>query len=188
MELLGEPWMARHLHIALQHTSDRMLELMNRRNRYPEDLQLFEILAERGYALGTDFIVGHPGEGEAEWRQAMERIEALPLTHIHAFTYSPREGTASTAFKLPRAPGDVAKARHRELTEAIRRKNLRFRQAHKEGLTVLVENRREDGLYQGFDQYYNKVFIESPEDLGNTWVYLAEAEAREKENYARFTL
>jgi len=53
-ELLREPWMARHLHIALQHTSDRMLELMNRRNSYPKDRELFEELAEAGYALGTD--------------------------------------------------------------------------------------------------------------------------------------
>ncbi|ADV46539.1 tRNA (N(6)-L-threonylcarbamoyladenosine(37)-C(2))-methylthiotransferase MtaB [Nitratifractor salsuginis] len=188
MELLAEPWMARHLHIALQHTSDRMLELMNRRNRYPEDLKLFETLAAKGYALGTDFIVGHPGEGEAEWREAMERIDVLPLTHIHAFTYSPREGTASTSLELPRPRGDVAKARHRELTEAIRQKNLRFRRSHNEGLTVLVETQRQDGLYQGFDQYYNKVLIESSEDLNNTWVYLAEVEAGERENHARFTL
>jgi len=61
-ELLGEPWMAKHLHIALQHTSDKMLTLMNRRNSFPADRALFEMLSETGYALGTDFIVGHPGE------------------------------------------------------------------------------------------------------------------------------
>ena len=184
-ELLPEPWMARHLHIALQHTADRMLELMNRRNRYPEDRALFEELAEAGYALGTDFIVGHPGEGEAEWRQAMERIDALPLTHVHAFTYSPREGTASTSLDEPRARGDVAKARHRELTERIREKNLAFRRAHDRDLVVLVEQGN-DGIYQGLDQYYNRVKIRSDEDLAGSWVLLNEVQVEAKENHARF--
>jgi tRNA A37 methylthiotransferase MiaB len=179
--------MARHLHIALQHTSDRMLELMNRRNRYPEDRALFEELAEAGYALGTDFIVGHPGEGEAEWREAMERVEALPLTHLHAFTYSPREGTASTGLGLPPVRGDIAKARHRELTEIVRRKNFAFRQAHDRDLTVLVEQGR-DGLYQGYDQYYNRVRIASEESLEHTWVYLPKVDVEAKENHARFAL
>ncbi len=88
LELLGEPWMARHLHIALQHTSDSMLALMNRRNRFKTDLTLFEKIAAKGYAIGTDFIVGHPGESDAVWREAISRIEQLPLTHIHAFSYS----------------------------------------------------------------------------------------------------
>jgi MiaB-like tRNA modifying enzyme len=186
-ELLGEPWMARHLHIALQHTSDRMLELMNRRNRYPEDRALFEELAEAGYALGTDFIVGHPGEGEAEWREALARVEALPLTHLHAFTYSPREGTASGSLGEATVRGDMAKARHRELTELVKRKNLAFRRAHDRDLAVLVEQGA-DGVYQGFDQYYNRVRIESPEDLSGNWVLLNEVEVGEKENHARLSL
>ncbi len=185
-ELLAEPWMARHLHIALQHTSDRMLEIMNRRNRYPEDRELFEELAERGYALGTDFIVGHPGEGEVEWVEAMERIEKLPLTHIHAFTYSPREGTASASMG-PGIRGDLAKARHRELTERIRRKNLEFRRRYDRGLEVLVESSKE-GVYQGFDQYYNRVSIESDLDLTHSWVHLERVQAEEEGNRARYPL
>jgi len=185
-ELLHEPWMARHLHIALQHTSDRMLELMNRRNRYPEDRALFEELAEAGYALGTDFIVGHPGEGEAEWAEAMARVRELPLTHLHAFTYSPREGTAATTLREERARGDVAKARHRELTALVREKNLAFRRAHDRELTVLVEQ-GSAGVYQGFDQYYNRVQIESTEELSGNWVLLNEVEVGERENHARLS-
>ncbi len=188
MELLTEPWMARHLHIALQHTSDRMLELMNRRNRYKDDLRLFERLAQKGYALGTDFIVGHPGEDERLWREAMERIEALPLTHIHAFTYSPREGTASVSLGLPRARGDEAKARHRELSERIKQKNYSFRRANSKGLIVLVETKRDEGLYQGYDQYYNRVLIESNEDISNSWVTLDDVQVNRRENRARFIL
>ncbi len=180
LELLDEPWMVRHLHIALQHTSDAMLERMNRRNTYASDVRLFEHLAERGYALGTDFIVGHPGEGEQEWHEAMERIERLPLTHIHAFTYSQRDGTASADMR-DRVRGDIAKARHRELTQKIAEKNFAFRQAHVHDLDVLVEGGR-DGIYNGLDQYFNRIQIHSTEDLTGNWVRIDEAEATAEGN------
>ena len=184
-ELLEEPWMARHLHIALQHTSDAMLERMNRRNRFAEDLALFEEIAERGYALGTDFIVGHPGEDEAAWREAMERIQRLPLTHIHAFTYSRRDGTPSATMGSA-VPGDVAKRRHKELTAAVREKNLAFRRrlaAEKRPLEILVESEKE-GLQVGLDQYFNRIFIESSRELKGEWIRLENWEAREGVNRA----
>ncbi len=170
LEILDEPWMARHLHIAIQHTSDRMLEIMNRRNSFKTDLTLFEHLSERGYALGTDFIVGHPGEGESQWQEAIRRIEQMPLTHIHAFTYSKRDGTAS-AVMSDIVRGDIAKTRHKELTALVREKNYRFRQKHTNGLTVLVENGK-DGVYSGLDQYFNRIEIVSQDDLAGNWIEL----------------
>jgi MiaB-like tRNA modifying enzyme len=174
MELLTEPWMARHLHIALQHTSDKMLTLMNRRNDYKEDLKLFETIASKGYALGTDFIVGHPGEDAQAWEEAMLRVEALPLTHIHAFSYSKRDNTLSATLK-PEIRGNIAKERHKELTELIKMKNYDFRKSHKENLEVLLENGKE-GIHQGFDQYFNKITVTSSEDLSANWVLLNNVE------------
>ena len=182
-ELLDEPWMARHLHIALQHTSDKMLEVMNRRNRFDEDLQLFRELADKGYALGTDFIVGHPGEDEAAWREAMARIDMLPLTHIHAFTYSQRDGTPSAAMRTD-VRGDTAKARHKELTARIKEKNYAFRKAHASQLEVLLESGKE-GRFSGYDQYYNKVTVYSDEDLRANWVLLNDVEVGRDGNVAR---
>ncbi len=184
MELLDEPWMARHLHIALQHTSDKMLALMQRRNRFADDLVLFESIAAKGYAIGTDFIVGHPGESETEWEEAMARVKALPLTHIHAFTYSKRDNTASATMK-PEVRGDIAKARHKALTALIREKNYRFRQTHCDKLDVLVEQ-GEEGRYSGYDQYFNKVTIESDLDLRSEWIRIEHAEAKEDGNYAHY--
>jgi len=183
-ELLTEPWMAKHLHIALQHSSDRMLELMNRRNRYSTDRALLEEIASRGYALGTDFIVGHPGESEAIWQEAVRRVEDLPLTHIHAFSYSRRDGTASARMK-PEIRGNIAKERHRELSEIIKKKNYTFRQSHHQELTVLLENSKGD-RYHGFDQYYNKVEVKSDEDLSSNWVLLNKVEVNPDGNQAKF--
>jgi len=183
MEILDEPWLERHLHIALQHTSREMLKIMNRRNRFEEDLKLFHSLAEKGFALGTDFIVGHPGETQARWDEAWENLRKLPLTHIHAFTYSRRDGTPSATMK-PEINGALAKARLRELTALVAEKNLAFRRTHCTDLDVLVESRGDDGLYQGYDQYFNRVVIDSDADLEGNWIRIERAEALEEANRA----
>ena len=182
-ELLSEPWMARHLHIALQHSSDTMLELMNRRNRFDGDLALLEEIASEGYALGTDFIVGHPGETQEVWDEALRRVEALPLTHLHAFRYSKRDGTSS-AVMSGEINGNIAKERHRELTDIIKKKNLTFRRVHKKNLEVLLESGRND-IYSGFDQYFNRVEVKSTEDLSSNWVLLNNVEVNLEGNQAQ---
>ncbi|SFV90207.1 tRNA-t(6)A37 methylthiotransferase [hydrothermal vent metagenome] len=183
MELLDEPWMAKHLHIALQHTSDKMLELMNRRNRFESDIVLFNKIAQRGYALGTDFIVGHPGEGEKEWLEAIGRVKELPLTHVHAFSYSKRDNTASATMKQD-VRGNIAKERHRELTALVKAKNYAFRRTHNQNLEVLLETGK-DGVFHGFDQYFNKVEVTSSEDLGSNWVLLNDVEVTPDGNRAK---
>ena len=183
-ELLKEPWMAKHLHIALQHTSDKMLEVMNRRNSFSEDIKLLEEISSYGYAIGTDYIVGHPQEDEVVWSEAISRVRELPLTHIHAFTYSKRDGTASAKMdNIVR--GDIAKKRHRELSDIIRKKNFEFRQKHNSNLEILLENGK-DGLYWGYDQYFNKIEVKSSDNLSGNWIFLDNVTVQGDKNVAIF--
>lgn len=183
-EILDEAWLEKHLHIALQHTSPRMLKLMNRRNIYKQDRELFEFLFEKGFALGTDFITGHPGESEEIWQEALINLQALPITHIHAFTYSKRDGTLSATLK-PEINGSIAKKRLHEIQTIIKNKNLLFRQEKNVALNILVENVKED-LYYGLDQYFNKVVIQSSEDLVGNWITLDDYIVETEYNYANF--
>ena len=186
-ELINEPFMAKHLHIALQHTSKEMLKIMNRRNKVLSDLELFEFLSQNGYALGTDFIVGHPGETQELWNEAMKNLHNFPLTHIHAFTYSKRDGTPSASMK-DIVKGDIAKDRYIELVEIIKQKNYEFRQNIKNNkvkLEVLVEQEK-NGKYLGFDQFFNQVEISSNEDLVSDWLNLEDYEVEFNKNEARF--
>ncbi len=183
MELLNEPWMAKHLHIALQHTSDKMLQVMNRRNSFKTDLKLFQKISDKNYALGTDFIVGHPGEDDVEWKEAISRVKELPLTHIHAFSYSKRDNTASAVMK-PEIRGNIAKERHHEITEIIKAKNYLFRREHKDNLEVLLE-RGKGGIFSGLDQYFNRVEVKSSEDLSANWVLLNDVEVNSSGNRAK---
>lgn len=184
-EILGEPWLERHLHIALQHTSEKMLELMRRRNNVQRDMELFHELSEKGFALGTDFITGHPGESEAIWEEAYETLKRFPLTHLHAFTYSKRDGTPSSTMK-PEVKGDVAKERLKSIEALVEAKNLSFRKKFaRTPLEVLVEEEKE-GLYSGYDQFFNKITIRSERDLLKEWVKIESYEILEECNHAIF--
>lgn len=183
-EIINEPFMAKHLHIALQHTSKTMLKIMNRRNKVLSDLELFEFLKDNGYALGTDFIVGHPGETDELWKEAVENLHRFPLTHVHAFTYSKRDGTPSATMK-DEVRGDIAKLRYNELTSIIKQKNLEFRQNNTNPLDVLIESYK-DGKYQGLDQHFNQIEVESSADLVGDWITIENYEAKEEKNVAKF--
>jgi MiaB-like tRNA modifying enzyme len=181
-ELLSESWMAKHLHIALQHTSDKMLKLMNRRNEFHTDISLLEEISSKGYGIGTDYIVGHPGEDEQEWKEAIRRVAQLPLTHVHAFSYSKRDHTVSATMR-PEIKGNIAKERHRELTAIIKEKNYDFRKRYNQNLEVLIEQGK-NGIYHGYDQYFNKIEVHSDEDLTSNWITVAKANVKNDKNMA----
>jgi len=147
-------------------------------------LELFEFLSSNGYALGTDFIVGHPGETPEIWKEAMKNLHNFPLTHIHAFTYSKRDGTPSATMK-DIVKGDIAKDRYIELVEIIKQKNYEFRKNNQVSLEVLVEQEK-NGKYLGFDQFFNQVEISSDEDLVGDWLILDDYKIGTTKNEARF--
>ncbi|MEA3289417.1 MAG: tRNA (N(6)-L-threonylcarbamoyladenosine(37)-C(2))-methylthiotransferase MtaB [Campylobacterota bacterium] len=182
-EILDEPWMGKHLHIALQHTNKEMLKLMNRRNKVQSDLELFEFLSSKGYALGTDFIVGHPGETEDIWKDAIDNLKKFPLTHCHSFTYSKRDGTPSATMK-PEVNGAIAKQRLKELDSIIEKKNFEFRKAQGK-LDVLIESKK-DGIYTGYDQFFNSIQISSSHDLTGDWIEVSDYEVKDKVNVSKF--
>ena len=182
-EILKEEWLERHLHIALQHTSQAMLKIMRRRNNAFSDLELFNELSSLGFALGTDYIVGHPGESEEIWAEAVENFEKFPITHLHAFVYSPRRDTHSATLKSD-VSGDVAKSRLKILQGIALQNNENFRKKHNVALKILVEQKNGD-FYEGFDQFYNKAKISSQKDITKEWLEVSEYEIKPDANYAK---
>ena len=182
-EILKEEWLERHLHIALQHTSEAMLKIMRRRNNAFSDLELFNELSSLGFALGTDYIVGHPGESEEIWAEAVENFKKFPITHLHAFVYSPRRDTHSATLKSD-VSGDVAKARLKVLQGIAFKNNENFRKNHNETLKILVEQKN-GNFYEGFDQFYNKAKISSQNDITKEWLEVSEYEIKPDANYAK---
>lgn len=173
-EILDESWLERHLHIALQHTSEKMLRIMRRRSHTENDLKLFEFLRDKGFALGSDFIVAHPGESEEIWQEALENFKKFQLTHIHAFIFSPRINTHSATMKNA-INGKVAKERLNTLKQIVKENNYAFRKANKRNLELLVEGQKGD-FYEAYDQFFNKIRIKSGQDLSKQWILLKDYE------------
>jgi len=125
------PVIAQHFHIPLQSGSDRILRRMRRpytAARFRE--LLLHIKSELpDVGLGTDILVGFPGETEQDFEETCALIEALPLTYLHVFPFSLREGTE--AYALPdRIPSHVMKRRLDTALEMSRSKNLSFRRSY----------------------------------------------------------
>ena len=181
-ELLEEPWLEKHLHIALQHTSEDMLRIMRRRSFLKEDRALFEHISQKGFSLGTDFIVGHPGESETLWQEALANFKTFPITHLHAFTYSKRDGTHAATLKGD-INGAVAKERLKTLESIVKDNNFTFRKNNTQPLLILVEENK-NGYQVGYDQFYNKVHITSDLNLEKEWVVVDQIIVKEEGNFA----
>ena len=109
-----------HIHLPLQSGSSRLLKAMRRtydRERY---LRLVSKLRDAipGLALGTDIIVGFPGETEADFRETLEVVEEVRYDSAFTFIYSPRRGTE--AADMPdQVPDDVKHERLERLVDVV---------------------------------------------------------------------
>jgi tRNA A37 methylthiotransferase MiaB len=155
---------------------------MKRRNRVKPTLELFKKLASENIALGTDFIVGHPGESEEIWQEALENFKKYPLTHIHIFRFTPKKNTHSATLKQD-VKGDKAKKRAKILDEIVKKNNYNFRVKNKISLNVHIENYK-NGFYEGYDEFYNKMKIKTSKDLKGMWVMVNDYEIKDV-NYAK---
>jgi threonylcarbamoyladenosine tRNA methylthiotransferase MtaB len=90
---------APHFHLPLQHGCDDVLARMRRPYTSSDYARLLERVRRRAphAAIGSDFIVGFPGETEEEFERGRRFVEASGLTHLHVFPYSDRPGTAASA-------------------------------------------------------------------------------------------
>lgn len=126
--LAGDPRFAHHVHLPLQHASDRTLAAMGR----PYTLAQYADLVGRVRArmpdasIGTDLIVGFPGETDADFRLLASYIEQSPVTHAHVFPYSDRPGTAATMMAA-KVDGRVTRERARLLRDISSKLTVRFR-------------------------------------------------------------
>ncbi len=144
--IASETKVVKYIDIPLQHASESVLKRMKRPTGKGNLLGLVEKMRERvpGVAVRTSFIVGFPGETEADFEELLGFVEAGQFDNVGVFTYSDEEGTAS--FDLgDRVPDAVKEARRNRLMTlqkriAARKNKSRVGQRH----TVLVEGPHPD--------------------------------------------
>ena len=131
------------LHLPVQAGSDRVLRAMNRSHTRDSYLRLIERIraARPDIALSGDFIVGFPGETEAEFAETLSLVDAVGYAQAFSFKYSPRPGTPAATLPDQIAP-EVMDERLQRLQAALNRDQHAFNQASV-GRTcaVLIERR-----------------------------------------------
>jgi tRNA-2-methylthio-N6-dimethylallyladenosine synthase len=164
-----EPKLMPFLHLPAQAGSDRVLKAMNRRHTADAYLRLVERIraARPDLALSGDFIVGFPGETEADFAGTLALVEAVGYAQAFSFAYSPRPGTP--AAERPQVADAVKADRLQRLQALLARQQAAF-MAGLVGrvLPVLVEKPgRRPGQVAGRSPYLNAVhFAGDPSLIG----------------------
>jgi threonylcarbamoyladenosine tRNA methylthiotransferase MtaB len=124
----GEEKICNHLHIPLQSGDPEILRRMKRPYTPEQFANLVVTLRSKDpqMAIGTDLIVGLPGETDDSFERTCEWISSLALTHFHIFPYSPRPGTeaASMAGQVSASAKKERAARLRDLCRRMKRRFL----------------------------------------------------------------
>ena len=156
-----------HLHVCAQAGADRILKQMRRNydTAYYRELvfRLRETLPDA--ALGSDIIVGFPGETEADFERALAFFDSLPLTYFHVFPYSVRTGTPAAVLS-DQVPQGVKKERGRRMRELGAQKRREFyRRFIGRRVAVLVEQavERQSGARKGHSRNYLPVLLHTGE-------------------------
>ncbi|ARW16200.1 tRNA (N6-isopentenyl adenosine(37)-C2)-methylthiotransferase MiaB [Komagataeibacter europaeus] len=162
------PQLMPFLHLPVQSGSDRVLAAMNRGHTADEYRALVGRLrdARPDLALSSDFIVGHPGETDADFADTMRLIGDIGFAQAYSFKYSSRPGTPAAGAAMHVAE-DVKDARLQELQAVLRVQQDAFNDATV-GVTapVLFTGRgRKPGQVSGKSPWLQAVNVEGPDSL-----------------------
>ena len=158
--MADNPKICPYIDIPLQHSADKVLAMMR---RGVDGRQTRELVARMrqlvpGVVLRTTLIVGHPGEGEAEFRDLLDFVQECRFERLGAFQYSEEEGTYGAIHYKDDIPAEVKQERYDRLMELQSGISLAFNQSRVGTRTrVLVDSVSGDGILVARSQ------TESPE-------------------------
>jgi tRNA-2-methylthio-N6-dimethylallyladenosine synthase len=158
------------LHLPVQAGSDRVLRAMNRSHTADSYLMLLDRFraARPDIALSGDFIVGFPGETEAEFAETLALVDAVGYAQAFSFKYSPRPGTPAAGMDGQVAP-EVMDERLQRLQAALNRDQHAFNRASSgKRCEVLVERKgKRPGQWLGKSPWLQSVWFEGPCAIGD---------------------
>ena len=158
----------RHLHIPLQSASDKVLKVMRRQYTAGECADIFAAARKNmdRVCLGTDIIVGFPGESEMEFEKTYRYLDASPLSYFHIFSYSERTMAKSASFP-EQVDGQTIKKRSRLLRALGKKKREAFTRQHEGSIAQVLFEAEKDGFWQGLTDNYIRVYVKSSAGLRN---------------------
>jgi MiaB/RimO family radical SAM methylthiotransferase len=172
--LKSHPQVVPHFHLPLQSGSDVILRKMNRQYTCDDFVRMIDSVngAFNRPAITTDIIVGFPGETDAEFARTLEIVDYARFIHIHAFSFSPRPGTAAARWSRDFVRGPIVNQRIELLRERAASHSFAFRQSFLgEVVELLVErsdiedNTTRHGRCERYFDVYLDSSVAKPGDL-----------------------
>ncbi len=164
------PQLMPYLHLPVQSGNNRVLKAMNRSHSVESYLQLLERFrqARPDIALSGDFIVGFPGESEAEFEDTLKLVDQVGYAQAYSFKYSPRPGTPAATMEGQIAR-EVMDERLQQLQQRLNRDQLAFNQSRiGQQCTILVERKGKfEGQYLGKSPWLQSVWFEGEAKIGD---------------------
>ena len=158
------------LHLPVQSGSDRVLKAMNRKHTAASYLAVIEKVraARPDIAISGDFIVGFPGETEAEFEETLEIIRATNYAMAYSFKYSPRPGTPAATMDDQISP-EVMDDRLQRLQALLNEQQLAFNQASvgKRVKVLLERNGKLAGQKIGKTPHLQSVHVMTDAHIGD---------------------
>ena len=162
---------APQFHLSLQSGSDKVLKSMNRHYTRAEYLEKCQMIYEAfpNAAITTDIIVGFPTETEEDFLDSLKIVEEAGFAQVHAFPYSPREGT--NAYKrYKELPYALKKERVERLLQKASAQKTKYMQGYIGRVVELVPENCFNGLTEGYSGNYIRVYVEGKIDKRPTQV------------------
>jgi tRNA-2-methylthio-N6-dimethylallyladenosine synthase len=160
------PQLMPFLHLPVQSGSDKILEAMNRKHTGADYRRIIDKLrtARSDIALSSDFIVGFPGESDADFQATMQLVRDVTFAQAYSFKYSRRPGTPAAAMQN-QITEKVKDERLQELQSLLRAQQIKFNHSLI-GQTVPVlfdDDGHHEGQLFGRTPYMQSVYITAPE-------------------------
>ena len=168
------PKLCRYLHIPLQSGSEDILQAMARKYSIKEFRDFIEWAYETvpDICIGTDVIVGFPGETKAHFDETVANLMTMPIHYMHVFSYSERKFARSTK-KENKVDSKTIAERSKILRQLSDKKRKAFYEAQKgKKVRVLFESQK-NGVWSGLTDNYVKVFYRSDKELKNSFLDLS---------------
>jgi len=161
LELLQESRICKHLHVPLQSGDNMILHRMRRPyNSTSFTEKIFEVLSKNtDIAIGTDIIVGFPGESEQAFRKTEDLVKEMPFSYLHVFPFSLRPGTYASRM-TDQVDVSLRKQRYNTLNLLNSRKKAAYARSQiNKTLDVVVEEADSDEGMLGTSSNYLKIKI-----------------------------
>ena len=160
--------LCRYLHLPIQSGHDEILHSMKRKYTVQEFSDFIERIFQTvpEICLGTDVIVGFPGETDTHFKETYQLFRDLPFAYFHVFSYSKRQFAKSRDFANP-VDARAIQQRSKMLRDLSLRKRRLFLQKNLGTVVPVLFEEKKDGYWTGLTDHYIRTKIESTENLYN---------------------